>query len=233
MIRENIEVCLTRLRMAAERVKRPFEDVTLVVVTKGVGLPLIYEALDCGIVHIGESRVQEAAIKYDALNQRAAQRNSRIVWHMIGHLQTNKVRDAVHFFDLIHSVDSFRLAQCIDAEAGKAGKVQDVLIQINVFGESSKSGFSCDVLQEALEQMKRLSHINIKGLMTIAPLTGDLSVSRRYFCRLKELRDDMSRHGFCVLPVLSMGMSHDFEVAVEEGAGIVRVGTAIFGERDK
>lgn len=230
-VRKNIEACLARLRIAVGRAGRPLEDVTLVVVTKGIGLSLIYEALDCGLVHIGESRIQETAIKYNALNQYAARRERRIIWHMIGHLQVNKVKDAVYFFNLIHSVDSFRLARAINAEAQRVGKIQEVLIQVNVSGEPSKSGFSPDVLMGELEQMKGLAHIKIAGLMTIAPLTADLLVSRSCFHRLRELRDDISRHGFYALTVLSMGMTHDFEVAVEEGASLVRIGTAIFGER--
>ncbi|MFH1691597.1 MAG: YggS family pyridoxal phosphate-dependent enzyme [Candidatus Omnitrophota bacterium] len=232
-IRDNVESCLARLRMAAERSRRPFKDVTLVVVTKGVGLSLVCEALDCGLVHIGESRIQEVATKYEALNQYAARKKIRIIWHMIGHLQTNKVKDAVKLFDLIHSVDSFRLAQCIDIEAKKAGKIQEVLVQVNVSGEPSKSGFSPGVLIDELARMKNFSHIKISGLMTIAPLTEDLSVSRSCFRRLKELRDDVNRQGSFALTHLSMGMTHDFEVAVEEGASFVRVGTAIFGERNK
>lgn len=238
MVKENIEACLERLRLAASRVGRSFGDVTLIAVTKGVALPLIYEALDCGIGHVGESRIQETTIKYEPLNQYAQKRNRLIKWHMIGHLQANKVKEAVRFFDLIHSVDSVRLARRIDVEAQKRGKVQDILLQFNVSGESSKFGFSCCSARQVLGQLKNLKNIRVLGFMTIPPLAASLQESRKCFRKLKDLRDAINRDAAyssagVSLPVLSFGMTQDFEVAVEEGATMVRIGTAIFGERKK
>lgn len=238
MVRENIEACLERLRLAAFRAGRSFEDVTLIAVTKGVALPFIYEALDCGITHIGESRIQETMIKYEPLNQYAQKTGRSIKWHMIGHLQANKVKEAVRLFDLIHSVDTVRLARRIDVESQQCGKIQDVLLQFNVSGESSKFGFSCCSMRQVLDQLKNLKNIRVLGFMTIAPLVAGLEESRKCFRKLKDLRDainrDMAYSSEGVpLSVLSFGMTRDFEVAVEEGATMVRIGTAIFGERKK
>ncbi len=233
VVRENIDFCLKRIQGACVRAGRPVRDVTLVVVTKEVELPDICEALDCGIVHIGESRVQEALLKYGAINQYAKDKGHRIVWHMIGHLQTNKVKEAVGLFDLIHSLDSIRLARQVDCEAKKISKVQDVLIQINISGESAKFGFPRDSIDEVLKQMRDFKNLNVKGFMTIAPLADEIETSRACFHKLKELKDKLAGGGFYVLPVLSMGMTHDFEAAIEEGATIVRIGTAIFGGRNR
>lgn len=227
-IQENIDLCLKRIEGVCARTGRFSEDVTLVVVTKGVRLPLIYEALDCGIVHIGEGRIQEVLGKYDALSAYAKKHKRQVIWHMIGHLQTNKVKEAVRIFDLIHSLDSIHLAREVDFEARKISKMQDVLIQVNVVGEASKFGFPYETVEDVLGQLKGFKNINIKGFMTIAPFTDDFNAVRMCFRRLKELRDAI---GHAALSILSMGMTHDFEIAVEEGATMVRIGTAIFGER--
>jgi pyridoxal phosphate enzyme (YggS family) len=150
---------------------------------------------------------------------------------MIGHLQTNKARDAVALFELIHSVDSVKLAGELDKCAGRTGKTQPILLEVNVSGEASKSGLKPEDLAAAIEQINALPRIEIRGLMTMAPFAEDAEKARPHFRRLRELRDEMENRFGMRLPELSMGMSHDFEAAVEEGATMVRIGTAIFGER--
>ena len=168
--------------------------------------------------------MQEAKAKIPLVSSRAR-------WHMIGHLQTNKARDAVALFELIHSVDSAKLAAELDKWAGRAGKTQPILLEINVSGEASKSGLKPEDLAATLEQINALPRIEIRGLMTMAPFAEDAEKARPHFRRLRELRDEMENRFGVRLPELSMGMSHDFEAAVEEGATMVRIGTAIFGER--
>ena len=172
---------------------------------------------------IGENRVQDALLKYQAIGDRAA-------WHLIGHLQTNKTRDAVKIFSLIHSLDSVRLAREIDKEASKLGKIQDALVEVNVSGEDSKFGIGPGELKDFLKEVALYPNINIKGLMTIAPMAGDPEKSRPYFRRLRELRDEVNtiRYMRYAIRDLSMGMTDDFEVAIEEGATMVRIGRAIF-----
>jgi len=174
------------------------------------------EALEAGVTIFGENRVQDALAKHKVISDRAS-------WHLIGHLQTNKAKDAVRIFDLIHSVDSLRLAQEIDKQAGKIGKVQDILIQVNTSGEASKFGIGPEEAAGLIRDAGLLKNISIKGLMTIAPEVEDPETVRPYFTALRELRDFIDRSW-----QLSMGMSNDFEVAVEEGATLVRVGRAVF-----
>jgi pyridoxal phosphate enzyme (YggS family) len=154
-----------------------------------------------------------------------------VAWHLIGHLQTNKVKDAVRIFSLIHSVDSMRLAEAIDSQAAKTGKVQDVLLQVNVSGEKTKFGLGPDVVEGVLEECSLLANIDVKGFMTIAPQADDPEEARPYFRRLREIRDYAEKSRKAKYGILSMGMTGDFEVAVEEGATIVRVGRAIFDSR--
>jgi pyridoxal phosphate enzyme (YggS family) len=193
------------------------ERVTLIAVTKTVEPQRIAEALAAGVTVCGESKVQEAKAKIPLVSGRAR-------WHFIGHLQTNKVRDAVDLFEMIQSVDSVRLAREIEKWADRLGKTMPVLLEVNVAGEASKFGMKPEELPGALAELNALRRIEVRGLMTIPPAGKD---PRPFFRRLRELRD---AHG---LPELSMGMSHDYEIAVEEGATMVRIGTAIFGERQK
>jgi pyridoxal phosphate enzyme (YggS family) len=232
-VQENLGLCLRRTRAAASRVNRDVSQVTLVAVTKGAGVSFVKEAIDAGIRHIGENKIQEVLLKYENLNDAARTMGASLSWHMIGHLQTNKVKDAVRLFDLIHSVDSIRLAEAIDREAVKINKCQDVLLEVNVSGEASKSGFApCDV-KAAIQKIDVFSNLRVRGLMTIAPIVDHSEKARVYFRQLKQLSVNLfglpsSDLG---LPFLSMGMTDDFEVAVEEGATHVRIGRGIFGER--
>lgn len=215
----NVREIQQRIARAAEKAGVSPSGVTLIAVTKTVGTNGIQEAFAAGIRHFGESRVQEARDKLEQLSSL----QPRPAWHMVGHLQTNKARPAVEIFDFIHSVDSVRVAQAISDHA-----IQDiaVLIQVNIAGEESKSGFSPDEIAQAITEISRLPHLNIIGLMTIAPYTRRPEDIRPVFRRLKELRDALG------LEHLSMGMTDDFEVAIEEGATMVRIGRAIFGDRE-
>ena len=217
-IEENIRHVRERIARAAERAGRLPSEVTIIAVTKSVELPAIKAAFQAGISHFGENRVQEAKPKIEQL----ASMQSKPTWHMVGHLQTNKVKTAIQIFDIIHSVDSMRLAEALSR---RLTTTLPVLLQVNVASEVKKSGFSLDEVMEAVEQVGRLPHLELRGLMTIAPLVGDAEEVRRIFRELRQLRDAIR------LAELSMGMTDDFEVAVEEGATIVRIGRAIFGEK--
>jgi len=207
-----------RIAQAAQRAGRSPGEITIVAVTKGVAPQAIEVALEAGIRHIGENRVQEAREKMTHLSSLAL----RPTWHMVGHLQSNKIKTAAEIFDIIHSIDSLRLAEAVSERAQNS---LPVLLQVNISGEGTKSGFSVAELPKALEEIARLPGIEVKGLMTIAPMVKDPEEVRHIFRRLRELRDSLG------LEHLSMGMSDDFEVAVEEGATMVRIGRAIFGER--
>jgi PLP dependent protein len=219
---------LAKVRQAiseAERAAgRPDGSVQLVAVTKTHSVDVIQEAVDAGQLIFGENRVQEARAKIPELS-------SRIQWHLIGHLQSNKVRVALPLFQLVHGVDSVELLADIDRIAAELGLFPRVLLQVNVAGEASKFGFSPAKLVEQIETIAACNRANIEGLMTIPPLAPSAEHSRRYFVALRELRDQLVRESGFVLPELSMGMSGDYQVAIAEGATIVRVGTAIFGER--
>jgi hypothetical protein len=216
---QRIREIQARIEQAARRAGREPLDVTLVAVTKKVPPEVVDEAVGEGLTLFGESKVQEAKAKIPAVSGRAC-------WHMIGHLQSNKARDAVALFDLIHSVDSVHLAGELNKWADRAGKTQRILLEVNVAGEKSKFGLKPSEVAGALEQIAGMPRLQVDGLMTMAPYIEDLAEVRPYFRQLRELRDGLS------LKELSMGMTHDFEVAIEEGATMVRVGTAIFGERD-
>jgi len=209
------------------RVGRDPSGVKLVAVTKTVSPAAVKEAVDAGVRLLGESRVQEAREKMDAL---AGDLPDTVSWHMIGTLQSNKARLAVQLFDMIQSVDSLELARRIDRCASEAGKVQRVLVQVKLAGGEKRSGVSPDGLIALLEGIRRLNNLAVEGLMTIPPLLETPEDVRPYFRRLRKIRERAEAEGFR-LPELSMGMSGDFEVAVEEGATMVRVGTAIFGRR--
>ena len=228
-IAQNLALVRDRIAAAARRAGRQPEDIALMAVSKTFPAERIREAYDAGLRLFGENRVQEFAGKTDALRDlRDAE------WHLIGHLQTNKAAKAVELFAAVDSVDSLRLAQKLNASAQQLGKKLKVLIEINVGGEAAKSGVAPESreLEELLSAAPELEHLEFRGLMTIPPFTEDPQEARPYFRKLRELRDQIARR----LPAfnmreLSMGMSHDFEVAIEEGSTCVRVGTAIFGER--
>ncbi|MFO7295112.1 MAG: YggS family pyridoxal phosphate-dependent enzyme [Clostridia bacterium] len=223
-IRYNVERVLDRVAEAALRAGRAPQDVTVVAVTKTVDVARIMEAINAGIKHIGENRVQEFVKKHDFIP-------AGIKRHLIGTLQTNKVKYIVDKVDLIHSLDRISLAKELNKRAGE--RIIPVLIQVNISRESTKSGIFEEDLESFIEQLQPLDRIRVKGLMTIAPLSSDPEAARPYFARLKELFDRIKerRYPHIDMEYLSMGMTNDFEVAIEEGANIVRIGRAIFGER--
>jgi PLP dependent protein len=212
-----------RIAGAAQRAGRDPAEVTLVAVTKTFGADTVSEAIAAGIRDIGENRVQEARQKFSLIGDRA-------VWHLVGHLQTNKVRDALKIFSLIHSLDSRHLAEEIEKRAEKNA---DCLIEVNTSGEESKFGLRPEGVFVFCESLKDLKRINLLGLMTIGPgwAVSDPEASRPCFKLLRDLRDELAQKLDRPLPVLSMGMSSDFEVAVEEGSTMVRIGSALFGAR--
>ena len=222
MISENVLKIKERVSLVCSRVNRDPASITIVGVSKGRSVAEIKEVVASGITDIGENRIQEAIAKYNELRAQSSQLRA-IKWHLVGHLQTNKVKEAVKIFDLIHSVDSLRLAKEIDKEAKKENKIQDVLIQVNTSGEKTKFGLRPDEVTGVINQVAELKNINIVGLMTIAPLVDDPGRTRSYFRKLRELKDKLYE-----LKILSMGMTDDFEVAVEEGATVLRLGRALF-----
>jgi pyridoxal phosphate enzyme (YggS family) len=220
---ENVRSVTARIEDACARANRNIDDITLVCVTKEASAGEMEEALRAGITDIGESRVQDARTKYNTLP------GNKGTWHLIGHLQRNKARDAVKIFDFIHSVDSLKLAQAIHKEALKQRKLIDILLEVNVSGEKSKFGIRPEQIISLVEDITALSHIRLLGLMTMAPLVDDPEKTRPYFKRLKRLFDDVNKKIPAFrLEQLSMGMTQDFEVAIEEGATMVRIGRAIF-----
>ena len=225
-IQKNIRSIRTRIAAALERSGRSGEQVTLVAVTKTVEVASIQEALAAGLTHLGENKVQDAEPKIAALRAQPG-----LTWHMIGHLQSNKVKTAVALFQLIHSVDSLRLAQEISRRAAQQQKVMDVLFEVNVSGETSKYGLPVDDLFPVISEAARLKGLAVKGLMTMAPFIADPEEARPYFRQLREAFLALRDKGVGQMEYLSMGMTNDFEVALEEGANIVRIGTAIFGAR--
>lgn len=220
-----VRVARVRERIAAAAIRggRRVEDVTLVAVTKGVEADRIRAAVEAGIQDLGESRVQEAVAKIQDLGPIAR-------WHLVGHLQRNKVRQAAGLFAVIHAVDSAGLARDLNR---RLERPMDVLLQVNVAGEPQKFGATPEALPQLAAEVARLERLRVIGLMTIAPLVDDPQRVRPVFSRLRGLRDELNRRGLLAEPIrhLSMGMSADFEVAVEEGATMVRVGRAIFGPR--
>jgi pyridoxal phosphate enzyme (YggS family) len=236
-ISENIKRIYRAISHAAMRAGREPHDVRLIAVTKNVAADAVIKALEMGLRDFGESRVQEFRGKYDEMKERlgsasGGQKGYRIRWHLIGHLQKNKAKVAVEFFDLIHSVDSAELAYLLNRAAEKINKTQKIMLQVKLSREESKHGIEQNKTVELIRCIKGMKNLKIEGLMTIPPYFDDPQKVRPYFRELREIRDDAEANGFR-LPELSMGMSHDFEVAVEEGSTMVRVGTAIFGERRK
>ena len=215
-IARNINELKQRIAAAALRAGRSADEITLIAVTKTAAVPDIQKAIEAGIGHFGESRIQEAESKILQLNAAGL----RPTWHMIGHLQRNKVKTALEIFDIIHSIDSLRLAQTVSIQAKEN---ISILIQVNIAEEETKQGFSIAEAADAAREISSLPNLSIRGLMTIAPMVDDAEGVRPVFRELRQLRDSLG------LEHLSMGMSNDFEIAIEEGATMVRVGRAIFG----
>lgn len=223
---ENLAAIQQRIAAACARAGRSPDSVQLVAVSKNHPPDAVREAAACGQTLFGENRVQEGKLKTSLCP-------SHLRWHMIGHLQSNKARDAVHFFQMIESVDSLALAQEINKWADKFAKTMPILLEVNVAGESSKFGYKPDQLLAEFEQINALPKIEIHGLMTVAPWAEDPEKVRPVFRQLRELKEQCESILGAPLPHLSMGMSGDFEVAIEEGATMIRVGTALFGPRPK
>lgn len=226
-LKERLEEVKRRMAEAALRVGRAPEEVQLVAVSKTVPVPRIREAIEAGVTIFGENRVQEAKAKIAELGGLAR-------WHLVGHLQTNKAKLAVQLFDLIHSLDSLRLARELDKFGKVFGKPVEVLVQVKLSEEETKSGLPEGEVLPLLRALADLPSIRVRGLMVFPPYFPDLEAVRPYFRRLRELRDRLQEEALpenVELAHLSMGMSHDFEVAIEEGATLVRIGTAIFGPR--
>lgn len=209
----------------AERVSRRVSgNVELIAVSKSHSVELIREAIEAGQIVFGENKVQEAKAKIPELP-------TRLRWHMIGHLQSNKVRQALPLFEMIHGVDSLDLLRDVARVSSEFGSFPRILLQVNVAGEASKFGFSPQKLLEQLGEIAQVARIQLEGLMTIPPLTRTPEQARPYFVRLRDLRVRLEQEFHFPLPHLSMGMSSDYRIAIEEGATMVRIGTAIFGER--
>lgn len=228
MIAENLHEVEAGIEAARlRRIRVPKEaPVHLVAVTKNHDVAAMREAIDAGVSRIGENRIQEAKEKFDVLDR-------NVQWHLIGHLQTNKAKQAVKYFDLIHSIDSSHLAIAVDKAAASAGKVQDVLVQVNLAEEESKSGIRKEELMELLKLVDSLEHLRLCGLMLIAPNYEDVEACRPLFREMYGIFQKIKGMEWRTANIeyLSMGMTHDYQIAVEEGANIVRVGTAIFGQR--
>ena len=223
-IEENLNLIRQRIAAACARAGRATDSVTLLAVSKSHPPETIRAAVECGQIYFGENKIQEAKAKIPLCPSRAR-------WQFIGHLQSNKVRDAVELFEMIQGVDSLAIAQEISKRAEQAGMTMPILLEVNVAGEGSKFGYKPEQLLAELNELNALPKIEIHGLMAIPPFTPSPERARPYFQRLRELKVDCEKILGASLPHLSMGMSGDFEVAIEEGATIVRIGTALFGER--
>ena len=226
LIAENLERVRVQIAQAAAKVGRAVDEIELVAISKTHDAAKVREAIEAGQTLFGESRVQEARVKIPELP-------SNLRWHFVGHLQKNKIRHALPLFELTHSVDSLALAEDINRIAEEDGLHPRVLLEVNVAGEGSKFGFQPDKLRAEMESLLALPRLSILGLMTIPPIAEEAEASRKYFVQLRELRARVQTEFHVDLAQLSMGMTQDFAIAVEEGATLVRVGTAIFGERSK
>ena len=227
MLKDQLQEVEKRIQAACDRAGRKREEVTLIAVSKTKPVETLQEAYDLGVRIFGENKVQELTAKYEALPK-------DIHWHMIGHLQTNKVKYIIDKVAMIHSVDSLRLAETIEKEAAKKDICMPILIEVNVAEEESKFGLKVEEVLPLIEEISSYSHIQVKGLMTIAPFVANPEENRDVFRKLKKLSVDIAAKNInnINMSVLSMGMTNDYQVAVEEGSTMVRVGTGIFGERD-
>lgn len=226
-IKTNIDNIKYNIEVAAKKSGRSLNDILLLAVTKTVDIDRIKVAVDCGLKDLGENRVQELVQKYEILN-------SDCNWHLIGHLQTNKIKYIIDKVKLIHSVDSENLALEINKQAKKNNKIVDILVEINIADEATKFGIKPEDTEEIIIKLSNLSNINIKGFMTVAPLVNNAEDNRKYFEKLYKLFVDIKakRIDNIDMKYLSMGMTNDYQIAVEEGANIVRIGTGIFGKRN-
>ncbi len=226
-IKQNLDDIYSRIKIAAEKSGRKAEEITLIAVTKTVDVARIRNVSEYGVPDFGENRVQELLEKYDKFDE-------SIKWHLIGHLQTNKVKYIIDKVHMIHSVDSFELAKEIDNRAGKAGKKMNILLQVNVSGEETKFGIKPEEVNRYVEFISQLENVALRGMMTIAPFVDNTQEIRPIFKNLYDIFIDIKNKKIdnVSMDYLSMGMSNDFEVAIEEGANVVRVGTGIFGKRN-
>ncbi len=227
MIEERLQEVRNNIEAGKERRNGAFDDdVLLVAVTKNHDIYAMREAIDAGVTDIGENRIQEAKEKFETLDR-------QVTWHLIGHLQTNKAKQAVKMFDLIHSIDTLHLAEAVDRAAAAIGKVQRVLVQVNLAQEDSKSGIYEDEMMELLHRVDEMKNLQLMGLMCIAPNYEDVEECRPLFAKMKKIFDRVKEINWQTANIkyLSMGMTHDYVIAVEEGANVVRVGTGIFGPR--
>jgi len=225
-LKQRLENTRDRIRKSAESCGRDPNSIRLVVVSKTIPTDIVKEAIVAGTTILGESYVQEARDKFKALVQ------FPVSWHFIGHLQTNKAKYAVRLFDLIHSVDSLKLAHELNRQAAKVDKIQQILVQVNISAEGTKSGISAGEAPRLISEISQMKNIAVQGLMTMPPYFYQPEKVRPFFAGLRKLRDQIAEaQPHLSLPELSMGMTGDFEVAVKEGATLVRIGTAIFGER--
>lgn len=227
MVKENLEEVEKKIQGALKRAGRSREEVTLIAVSKTKPVSMLREVYDAGVRCFGENKVQELTEKWEQLPQ-------DIRWHMIGHLQRNKVKYIVDKVELIHSVDSLRLAETIEQEAAKKGVTVNILLEVNVANEESKFGLGVHEVLPLVEKIAKFPHLRMKGLMTIAPYVENAEENRSVFCTLQKLSVDIAEKNIdnVSVEILSMGMTNDYEVAIEEGATMVRVGTGIFGERN-
>ncbi len=226
-IKDNLDLVRENIESRCKSFDRPVDDVRLIAVTKTYGTDVINEAIDYGVTDIGENRVQEIMEKYDSVKP--------VRWHLIGHLQKNKVKYIIDKVELIHSVDSFELAKEIDRQAKKLGKVQRVLLEVNVSGEESKFGVTAEACPKLCREIaENFENVKIEGLMTVAPYTDDMALLENVFKGLKNLSDEISAMKIPDVDMaeLSMGMTNDYPLAISCGATMVRVGTGIFGKRD-
>ena len=223
-IADNLAAVQERIAAACDRARRAPEDVQLVAVGKKFPAPIIHEAADCGLTLFGENRVQEAKAKIPDCP-------GHLRWHFIGNLQTNKCRDAVALFDFLHAVDSLHLAAELNKRCEQAAKVMPVLLEVNVSGEGSKHGFTSEAAVAAMDAFFDFPQLELHGLMTMAPFSRHPESARPYFQKLRELKSACEDQLGAPLPELSMGMSGDYEIAIEEGATLIRLGTTLFGPR--
>lgn len=227
MLKENLDMVEEKIQAACNRASRRREDVTLIAVSKTKPVSMIREIMDLGITHFGENKVQELVGKTEEIKE-------PLHWHLIGHLQRNKVKYIIDRACLIHSVDSLRLGIAINEEAVKKNVIMPVLIEVNVANEDTKYGVRAEELYDLVKELSRLSNVRIEGLMTIAPFVENPEDNRVHFRKLRQLSVDIGSKNIdnVHMKILSMGMTNDYEVAIEEGATMVRVGTGIFGERN-
>jgi hypothetical protein len=226
-LKQRLEQIGQRIRQAAESCNRDADSVRLVAVSKTIAADIVKEAIATGVTILGENYIQEARHKFKALVQYP------VSWHFIGHLQSNKAKYAVRLFDLIHSVDSLKLARELNKQAGKVDKIQQILVQVNISAEDTKSGILTEETPRLIAEISQLKNLAVKGLMTMPPYFYQPEKVQPFFAALRELRDQIKEQSLpnVSLDELSMGMTGDFEVAIKEGATLVRIGTAIFGER--